>query len=324
MKFIMTPSHLIMTSSIKKFAFFLLVFSSIYSAKANVDIFAKVNNTSACKIDTIKPEIKSKSNYSIIKSKGDQTIELTMEDDQVTSLKIDGKLIDQDDYVKYQDIIDDAKPSKLGYHRSGGEDDMEIFFNGERFDMSKMAEKMKEFSIDNFGEKGEKIKIFSGDDDLFTIFDNMRKRMGKMDTTFQSRLGELGNRLNMMEFKFDGLDSLMKGSFKNLENLGGVFQIDDFENNIKGELEPLFTPKKKGVQATLAEQLSVDGYKVKDKSFDIEITDKYLKIDGTKQSDPMHNKYKKLIEIETGMDIEDGTKLNFKVTGKEKRKIIKG
>jgi beta-lactamase regulating signal transducer with metallopeptidase domain len=276
-------------------------------------------------LDTIKPISKKKSTQTIIKSDGDKNVELKMEDGEITSLKIDDKVIDKGDYDKYQDVIDETKPAadgegvSLRIKRNGNP---RIFMNGEMIDFSDINEKMKELKLENFGENGEKIKIFSdGEGDLFDMLDKVKKNLGGFDTTFTFKLGELGGKLDKMDFNFGNMDSLLSNSFKSLGDNIWIREGNGMNNEWNDNDWPLKTLRKKGIQATLKEQLAADGFKVNEKNIDVEITDKGLKIDGDKQAENMFNKYKKLIEIETGLQIEEGTKLNYRVSSKERKKI---
>jgi HSP20 family molecular chaperone IbpA len=224
------------------------------------------------------------------------------------------------------EVADTTKPKSNVFELNM--DDKYIIIDGKELDLSKLAEKMESLTKDfekSFGEKGERIEIF-GDSmvgDWKRIFERMQENGGGLfsdssriknfffnDKDFGGLIdSNLFNKLN--SFDLGNLPMIMEG-FGN-----------DFSNELNPE-RPVKRSNKIGIQEALTQQLSADGFNVKSKEVKIEITDKTLKINGDKQPANLHSKYKRLIEIETGLEIEEGAKLEYKVSDKKVRTKLRG
>jgi len=120
-------------------------------------------------------------------------------------------------------------------------------------------------------------------------------------------------------------DDFLKNFFQNPG--GGEFeklekQLEEFFQNhslnsplISPNKEPGYAPKKKfkSLKEIIREQLLNDGFiKDLDDSFKFDITDKKLKINGKGQSKDVFEKYKKVIEDNSGLELEGEFEYKFK------------
>jgi beta-lactamase regulating signal transducer with metallopeptidase domain len=308
---------------------------------------------SIIEIDTTKPKAIKKTSHTIYKSEGDKSIELKMEDGEVTSLKIDDEEINKEDYNKYESLIEETKPLSIDRKRSTTiESRPRIIMDGIEIDLSDMDKRVKILTKDfekSFGEGGRKLKIYTdGDSDnwqdviekirdkKFTLRDSLRNlSFEELRGTLNKNMGSLKINLDSMVVKLDNLDSLF-GMGKLHDHVQMKLYSPKSGDLIDGRFENLnlITPNlyefrtrgnwKSGIQSALSEQLNADGFDIKSKDIEIEITHKNLKINGEKQPANMHTKYKRLIERETGLEIEEGTKLEYKVSDKNLRKKMRG
>jgi hypothetical protein len=79
----------------------------------------------------------------------------------------------------------------------------------------------------------------------------------------------------------------------------------------------------KNLEQLLGEQLNKDGLLATEKENKIELSGKYLRINGQKMPQITFEKFKSLFEIETGMPLNDETILSFKMDGKLSKRQFK-
>ena len=163
--------------------------------------------------------------------------------------------------------------------------------------------------------------------------------------------------MNFRHFNIDPFknDSLLQGFGFNFEprfhmGFGDSFMDDDFFKNFfntpmspditkhfddffnQNELEnPLISPKTlgnnkekgfKSLKKIIRDQLLSDGFLDDiDGSFKFELNEKRLKINGKKQAKDIYNRYKKLIEDNSGLELEDDFEYKFKNSKSLKSRI---
>jgi hypothetical protein len=257
------------------------------------------------------PKSKQKSTISIIEN--DKTIKMTQEDDKVTSLEIDGKIIPPSEYDQYQDELSRVKPLN-GKHGQGF-----IFgdgFNGS-FGRINMDSMMNSFPQMHFEDLRDNIKMWADDDKGF-IFN-----MDSFPHNFESFPGHV--------FKFNkgnfNLDSLVGGRFEMLKDLDGMknfsfnFPEGEYIDNWGPNARPLGQiDNKNDYQSILGNALNSDGLLIPGKINNVELTGKFLKINGEKQPSNLWDKYKRIFEEESGLTLEPKSKLNFKIEGVESKR----
>jgi len=272
-----------------------------YEDKMMKDINVTVTN------DTIPY---AKESIRIQKKTNDQDIKISMENGEVTELEIDGKKIDKSDYDKYQDIIQESKPSGMTKGSS------RMFILGEDGDQS--------FQF-NFGDE-----IFG--DSIFKSFDF--KDLGSFNFNqgqLQEQLKKLQEQLGAIQFNFQGLDS-MHFAFPELDNMkddprlrmfelrdGDIFEapLGEYPNGM-----PDFDSSRpnSSFSDAIGNALNKDGLLIPGQENKVELTGKYLKINGEKQPTNIYQKYRRIFEEESGTTLQKNSKLQFSFEGKESKR----
>lgn len=233
----------------------------------------------------------------IQKQTNDKSVKLSLENGQISDLEVDGKKIDKADYDKYKDIIDEVKP------RGGGYGNNRMYFYGD--------------DDDNFGFGN--MKIFS-DSLSKTIGDGFLQGFGSMD----QMLAEMSKHFD--RFNANGMLDSMFMNLKNYQGQGfnfifpdqkdGGIWIDELDND-----HPNTESRK---DANLAEilgaALNYDGMLLPNENNKVELTGKYLKINGEKQPNNIFQKYKRILEEESGIELNKNSKLQFNLEGKTSKR----
>lgn len=264
-------------------------------------------------IDTIPY---AKESIRIQKKTNDQDVKLSIENGKVTELEIDGKKIPESDYDKYQDIINDNRPSGISNGQS------RMFFFGDN------SGENQSFEF-NWGNN-----MFN--DSIFEQFD--LKGLGSLGfgpDQFQNQLKKLQEQLGSMNFNFQGMDSTSI-AFPNLENLKNNpgFRMFDFndgewsqapfgENSYDDESNPNSRLNKNNFTDIIGTALNKDGLLIPGQQNDVELTGKSLKINGEKQPTNIYQKYRRIFEEESGTTLQKNSKLQFKFEGKESKRKYK-
>jgi bla regulator protein blaR1 len=185
-------------------------------------------------IDTTKPKSLKKTSHTIYKSDGDKSIELKMEDGEVTSLKIDDEVIHKSDYNKYESLIEETKPMSIDRSRTSTiESRPRIIMDGIEIDMSDMDKGVKIFTKDfekSFGEGGRMVKIYK-DQDSDKLQDLMEKYLDKNFTSrdslrnlsFEKLRGTLNKSKSSLKINLDS----MVVKLENLDSLFGMGKLHD-------------------------------------------------------------------------------------------------
>jgi len=250
-------------------------------------------------IDTLP---RAKSRISIQTDNNGKSMSMIKEDGEIVELKIDGKTIDPSEYHKYEDQTDDV----IMLDGNGGSRMM--FFNHSG-DIDSMMSKHFMFDFDSMFDQGKMqdlIQRFEGMEqdfafpDIENLGDMMEKLGGRFHELRLDTMFELGEGDGQMRFFFDD-DSEFPG-FEGLtqrpSNSGKVSDIIGAELNRDGLLEPY-------------------------KQNQVELTGKYLKINGEKQPTNIWGKYKRLYEDRTGMMMSKRSRIDFSVEGKKSTKKIR-
>lgn len=262
-----------------------------------------------------------KESIRIQKRSNDKDVKIAIEDGKVTELEVDGKKIDEADYDKYEDIIAQSTP------RSGKNGSSRMYFFGDGTPQN--------FEFDYGGDD----QIFS--DSLFKNF-NFKGFEGLQSFDlgrFNEQMKQLQERLGQMQFDFHGLDSLdrnldgLRGfhfSMPNLDDLsGGNFELYDQDerdheapdwNGYDGAYNGAFPEKNKNFSDVIGNTLNRDGLLIPNQKNKVELTGKFLKINGEKQPNNIYQKYKRIFEEVSGTTLEKNSKLQFSFEGKESKR----
>lgn len=250
-----------------------------------------------------------KESIRIQKKSNDQELKMSLENGEVTELEIDGKVIDKSDYGKYSDIIDENKPKNLGNGNA------QMFFFGDGGEGAFKFGMGDEINIDSlFGHLD--MKNF-GDHNMLRMDGNqMAEQMKKL----QEQLGK-------MQFNFDMPDSMnfdfafpdLNKQFKHFELRDGDFfsgpNIDGEDDmDIRGE------SGSRNFSETIGNALNRDGLLIPNEQNKVELTGKYLKINGDKQPQNIFHKYKRIFEEASGSTLQKNSRLEFNFEGKESKR----
>jgi len=260
-----------------------------------------------------------KESIRIEKKTNDKEIKISIENGDVTELEIDGKVIDQKDYDKYQDLIEQSKPIGKGNGRqwmfSDDGDDLH-----QRFEFKFNDEIGSDSIFERFGIKGlSGISGFNFDQQkLNETLKQMEEHLGKMNFNFQGL-----DSLNF-DFAFPQLDKLKNDpNFRIYEfNDENTFEapFGNFPDNLPGfEV----SPENKSFSDAIGNALNRDGLLLPGEKNKVELTGKYLKINGEKQPNNIYQKYKRIFEEESGTGLQKNSKLEFLFDGKVSKRKYK-
>lgn len=248
-----------------------------------------------------------KESIRIQKKTNDRDVKISMEDGQVTELEVNGKVIDKSEYSKYQDIIDESKPNSLSNGNSrmfffGDDDGGSFSFN---FDGKNMMDADSIFKKFDFHQMPD-LKNFQFDQN------QMQEQMKKLQEHF-------GN----LNFNFKKMDSLDL-RFPGLENFD-IYQFRDGDlydhDRLNDDLEEIKGSRaNKNFNDIIGNALNRDGLLIPNEDNKVELTGKYLKINGEKQPNNIYQKYKRIFEEESGSELHKNSKLVFSFQGKESKR----
>jgi hypothetical protein len=271
--------------------------------------------------DTIpQKQKKSTSKYTIIKKDDNKEMELQMNNGEITSFKIDGLEVPKENYAEHEKAITSMKPRDSRFRILGEGLNLDNDFDIGLSDLNNSVKKrfnmmdtsiLKEdliFEFDSmylgqnrklkFGRNGQ--IILKGIDNLEGQLEQQGKRL---EDRFKNFRLDLKNYYDLDEMKFENLDDLSEFNFNDRE-----FKLNRFDN--KNRFDSL--------HEILRSQLREDGFLLKDQNTRVEINGKKMKVNGENQPNNIWNKYKMLIEEETGAPLDKDAKYIFNFNEKEK------
>lgn len=268
-------------------------------------------------LDTL-PE--KRESIKIFKRDGTKDVKLSMENGEIISLEVDGKVIAPEQYDEYKDLTDGM------YLKSEGKDkNTRGFGNGNMF--------FQEFDFAPFGQgqgfqfqidtmiKGFPFHMFEeGSDEMLSFQNKMKEIQEKLGENFQFNFENLDG-FDFQPFDENNMNKTFKFYFDG-ENLNIE---DEKENDIQKlyDIEIERPSKGKNITEVIGNHLNKDGFLIPDKENTIELTGKYLKINGEKQPGNIWNKYKRIFEQEMGTTLDKGAKIKFSYLGKEPKRKYK-
>lgn len=277
----------------------------------------------------VKSRTSSKMNTTSSDGKHEE-VEIEMDDDQITSMIVNGKVIDPKDYDKYindMDIEVDEMEGELGSMtktikielnddedvedhmdsrkiiiKKGG-DNSNTIVKSYRFDSidgmdEELIEKMRELNID----------IAMDNDKMAIYFDSLGREMDIMGDELDLMghdLDMLNPSIHVFEFDTDGDHDALQWFDRN----GNNFELHNDEH----------LPNNFGRNRSIADQLGTmlnrDGLLEIEKDNKVELTGKHLKINGDKQPKNIYSKYKREYEDIMGMELTKNSKIEFMFKG---------
>jgi beta-lactamase regulating signal transducer with metallopeptidase domain len=188
--------------------------------------------------------------------------------------------------------------------------------------------KMKELSRKNFEISREQMERMM---DELGKMPNMLGDIMKID---KEKWNQMKDEMSKMKFDFEGMDS-MNFNF-NFPEIGDwpsapdvkIYRYDgkdqDFNfNRDDAEREHDFERAPKNFSDVIGKTLNKDGLLIPDKDNKVELTGKYLKINGDKQPENIFQKYKRTFEEVSGTTLEKNSKLQFNFIGKESNRKLR-
>jgi len=294
-------------------------------------------------------------NAIIIKKKNkSESIEVTMENGEITEMIIDGEVIPEDRYEEFSDRIqiDAGKGFAIPNQDFDFEED-EIISNMRSFSFSdedgiinfndsldyeeifgenaeSIREALKQVEEFKFSDKFPQGFAYSFDfdslmdsnsDQLNGVLEGLRL----MEKTQEGHLSEMVKRFEMLE-----LDSLLSNR---LTKKNFPFRQGDSQRQLKlyefnsphgseNKFEYPFSKSKNNLKSKMTRELKEDDFLVKGQN-KIELSGKQMKINGEKQPSNIWNKYKKLYERYVGAELNRDSKIVLEIQhdGKSKNSM---
>jgi hypothetical protein len=220
---------------------------------------------------------------------------------KLTGLNIDGIDIPEEDFDLYRDKWDINERNEIGHRGNSYHKDRIVpkFFENDLFDID--LDSMFGNMFRSFGFKFDENGFIKRFDKSFDDFDFSQEFYFDGDS-FDFNLGDFFRQFS----DDDDLDS------KSFMRPGKDYSESEMESGAKNKLE-----------TKIGEKLNLDGLLVPDRLNDVELTGKYLKINGEKQNDQIFNRYKSIFEEETGIQLDPKSKLFFKIEGKKANRKLK-
>lgn len=174
------------------------------------------------------------------------------------------------------------------------------FGDGLEESLEALKEQMKQHGLEGRLHIPRNRELYPGWADSLRIYSRDLEKMEKMrqkiqDQTLKYRMFHLDS-LRNFEFDFDH-DFRFDPPVQMYRNFGG------------------------NVQDKLGYELNKDGLLLLDKSNQVELTGKHLKINGQKQPDNIYEKYKRLFEEYSGISMSKNSHIEFEVTGKKHKGV---
>lgn len=255
----------------------------------------------------------------IKKMDGNRSYSIEMENGIIKELEVDGKKINPEEYDQYSDIIEESSP-KTG--KNGGQ---MYFFGSPNQDFEQI------FEFDNFNFDSIQGRFFGNGFDKKSI-EEMQQELLNM----QEKMKDFP-----MQFNFKFLDSMgsqdfVFPDFEEFFRSGESFGMGDkrFEfvypdgdsgqnNGDRFWKSQDRIQDKMNINNIIGNALNDDGFLIPNQNNVVELTGKYLKINGEKQPTNIWNKYKMIFESETGTRLEKNSKIKFQIVGKQSKRKYK-
>lgn len=302
-------------------------------------------------IDTI-PSGK-KSNMTIINSADDQEVILKMKDGKIIELTVDGEEVDEDDYDEHlsqsadvEELIEEAQEQAELLSKNFSENHSKRFedhlknknflhklddegkwivpdhLNGLNLNELKKGKLLNEELMKELSEVRKLNKDFH-DKIEFDVHDKHFELLEKLkNSEFPHANFDNGVHFNdSMRFVVPNIDSIFDHDFRNgiVEFDSSMPRIHEFEFDVPHFEE--FHLSLRNPTDKLMHALSQDGFIDANRKNTIELTGKYLKINGEKQPSNIFKKYKKMFEESVGHPLTKNSKFRFEYDKKDLEKL---
>jgi len=262
-------------------------------------------------IDTIPSRKKTK--MTIINSGDDQEVILKMKDGKIVELTVDGEDIEEDDYEKH--LSQDVGIDKMIEDAQEQAELLTEKFNKRHSELIENHVKLNQYSDDliakiNLGLLDKKNDFYESNGQKRNLYQHKyHKEFGEeleklSNSDFPHR--EFENQLGLFDslrFNMPNIDSIFDNTIRNgIASSDFEFEMPHFEKFGNALDKPV---------DKLWDALSKDGFINLNKKNTIEITGKYLKINGKKQPSYIFKKYKKLFEDAVGYNISKNSRFKF-------------
>lgn len=268
-------------------------------------------------IDTIK----QKQKFSVQRIDNGKSLKMSMEDGEITNFEVDGKIIAPDEYDQYKNEIESIKPRSSGGDR--GNDGFQMFFN----DGDEWQSFSQDFKFPNIDSIMKESQIH-----MFDLKDRMKGMQEGFGFNFGDGFPQFWQDRNLDSlfangrvFKHLDMDSLGKIFGNNFQfRFGDDADADDrsrfYFNTPDNNSDTESNGDKHNYSDIIGNALNKDGLLIPGKENNIELTGKYLKINGEKQPDNIYFKYRSIFEDESGLTLDKKSRLTFKILGKESKR----
>lgn len=287
--------------------------------------------------DTIPGNNKSKT--ITLKQNEGKSYMIESENGEITKMEVDGKVIPPEEYDQY---IEEMPNGSWNYnfnfdHKFG---DMPFKMDFDDMGLHEMDEEQSRHlaeSMERLSEKLGRMNLSELEGMDWDKLGNMKLKSFDMDSLMsdmwsqngeqQMKLGEMMEKLGDLRLeKLEGLHQLeelegLKGleELENLKELGRLKGFDNFNFEFP-DYDGLNNRWENNANQKISRSLNQDGLLKIDEENKIELSGKYLKINGEKQPSNIHEKYKRMFEESTGMELSDDSKVKFNVIGKESKR----
>ncbi|MFZ1750207.1 MAG: hypothetical protein WAU01_08450, partial [Saprospiraceae bacterium] len=232
------------------------------------------------------------------------------------------------DYHQYEGLILEMKPKgRMGGHsylfRSEGGQPFNFQFGGGDFDSI-----FNGFDLKGYGKIGDAFQW--RDIEGMEGFKNLQG-FQMNEEELRKNMERLQESMAKMKFNYEGYDSLGKswnfdfpmeiygdGKFD-----GNIFDLEDLNKSNRNRwYGGMDDDDHEGSNFTeaLGNALNRDGILIPGKENKVELTGKYLKINGEKQPENIYQKYKRIFEEQSGAVLKKDSKLEFVFLGKESKR----
>ena len=319
-------------------------YSSASSYLSDFFHFTKPSLTSAAQ-DTM-PKVEE--NITIVKKSDEKEVKIEMKNGEIQHMEINGEEIKPEDYDKHKDITGEIRMKTI---RRGDRPEDSFYF----FDID--GDNMKwngnfEFNMDSLmgdidweNMKDHKIHMEKMQEKMHGKMQKMQEKMQKMQEKMQDHQIRIFGvdsmlTLEMPERRMEWI--ITPDDLRDLDEEERIFEFHTpgqprIEKRIeieRGDRVPRIEKRieiehgdgfmrSRSTSDVLGAQLNKDGLLLPQKENKIELTGKYLKINGEKQPTNIWNKYKRIFEEESGTTLEKNSRITFHFLGRETKRMYK-
>jgi len=328
----------------------LLAAVAIFSVSANRpdDVIRSGNEAASLLVsaenglDTIPPVVKEE--VQIVKEKGDRRMELTLENGEVVEFKVDGKVIPKEEQGPYQKDIDAMRddlpeppqppappappapgmapgaPLPPGPPAAPRRIEKEIKVTTQKLDDGKVMIRVDE-------DSDEPIEIIVDGEDVEVITLPREKAVEDFGLFFEPQMHERALKEHQMAMeeheralREQGRDLERQMEIMKEKHADKLQEVEKHMRDFEVEVPRIMPPeapfiwnggRRGSLKADIERELRRDGFIDEDGSYKFELSGKKLMINGKKESDAIFEKYRKIYEKNTGVDLSKNSKIQI-------------